>query len=97
MSWRLSKAMSVKVDTVLFSLERVSQQLDWFKINVKLSTEFKSDILGTLRYDIIGREVRSDYWKFIIVSFMYEKIKRKVKLTKRPGYGLFKLLNSSSI
>ena len=52
------------------SIPPTSINLDWFKISVKLSAEFKSDI--------IGREVRSDNWVLVIGSFMYEKIKRKV-------------------
>ena len=59
------------------SIPPTSINLDWFKINVKLSADFKSDILGTLRYDIIGREVRLDNWILIIGSFMYEKIIKK--------------------
>ena len=48
------------------SIPPTSINLDWFKINVKLSAEFQSDILGTLRYDIIGREVWSDNWILVI-------------------------------
>ena len=77
------------------SIPPTSINLDWFKINVKLSAEFQSDILGTLRYDIIGREVWSDNWILIIIVSCIKKWKEK--LTKHTGYDLVKLLNSSSI
>ena len=48
------------------SIPPTSINLGWFKIIVKLPAEFQSDILGTLRYDIIGREVWSDNWILVI-------------------------------
>ena len=48
------------------SFPPTSINLDWFKIIVMLSGEFQSDILRTLRYDIIGREVWSDNWILVI-------------------------------
>ena len=71
---------SVTIDIVICAGESIpptSINLDWFKIIVKLSAEFQSDILGTLRYDIIGREVWSDNWILVIrVSCIKNKIKK---------------------
>ena len=65
------------IQVFIFLIIPTSINLDWSKINVKLSAEFKSDILGTLRYDIIERKVRLDNWILVIGSFMNENIKRK--------------------